>query len=187
MSSRNPVGLFLLLLCSFFAMTAQAESADEQSVDDPVLLHQPNGLIVTTGLVGLPEKHMARLALIQARPDSRLIPVVLRFKDAEGNVLARRRGELGPRQSVIEVLNHADLRIPETVLVQTEIILGPVHPIGRRECPLHLTLQVVPEDDGNGPGYSCSGIDPCLGTLQGPSGSGGVFPICDTRPTFVQR
>jgi hypothetical protein len=177
---QRVVGTGVLVLGIFGACSSRGGS--EQELADP---REPNGIIVTTPLVGLPLNDKARLAIIQARPDRRTIPIEVRFKDAKGNVLARRRGVVGRDQPVIEELPRTGLGAQGSVLLQTEILLGPVEPGNGRSCPLHLTLEIVPEDDGHGSGHTCPGVDPCLGGLQGPGIGSTVYPFCVSRPAFL--
>jgi hypothetical protein len=159
------------------------------------------GTIVTTGLVGLPFEHKARLALSQARPNTPEVAVEVRFKDAQGRILARERGVIGARQPVISQLFRKSVDLGGEVLVQTEILFEPVQqhpqarylaapvPVNGSTCPVHVVMQIVPEGDGNGPGFAC-GVDPCYDggggggdpETQGPGHGGGVFPaFCDAR------
>lgn len=178
-ATHQLIALLLLLACAF----AKGSANDSQtlSAKPPA----SNGRIVTTGLIGLPKGHQARLVLSMARDTRVRVPVELRYLDASGKELAHHRGAIAPGEPFVEALFRKSLDVTGTLLVSTEVRLGPVPRGTNRSCPLHLTLQVVPADDGNGPGYTCSGIDPCLGPLEGPGGHTTVFPFCDSRATLI--
>lgn len=175
--------LMLLLLTSVGAVSSLAETRQDHRPEPS----KANGITVSTPAVSLPLNEKARLVILQAWPDKRRIPVQVHFKDAFGNVLERRRGVIGPNQPFIEELPRAALGAQGDVLLQTEVLLGPVGPRQKpRSCPLHLTLEVVPEQEGgSGSGNSCAGLDPCNDELQGPGARGTVFPFCVSRPTSL--
>lgn len=143
---------------------------------------KPNGIIVTTAAVALPKKEKARLTIVQAVPRKDRVPVEVLFKDVRGNVLARRRGEIGPDQPLIEELPRAGLRASGALLLQTEVRLGPVSRRDASSCPMHLTFEVLPVDDSHGSTHTCSGLDPCDDYLEGPPSRSHVFPMCVSRP-----
>lgn len=161
--------------------------------------------VTTTGLVGLPRGHKARLALVQSRSRAPDVQVEIRFKDPYGEVLARERSVIGPRNPVISQLFRRSVDTSDELLIQTEILFAPAArqqtrgasfaaPLPPRDtttCPVLLTIEVVPEDDsGTGTSFAC-GVDPCSdgggedqGT-QGPSHGSGVFPaFCDSPSTY---
>jgi hypothetical protein len=167
-------------------MAVGADSRAETRQDHPREPGKANGIAVSTPAVSLPLNAKARLIILQAWPDKRSIPVQVHFKDAFGNLLERRRGVIGPNQPFIEELPRAALGARGDVLLQTRVLLGPVEHKGkRRSCPLHLTLEVVPEEGGSGSSNVCPGVDPCDDELQGPGARGTVFPFCVSRPTTL--
>jgi hypothetical protein len=87
------------------------------AANTPVFESDSSGLIAFSA-----EDAAIRVAVVFAEQDEAVVPTVIRFLDARGNVLKRQRGELRDGQPVIVELTRQDVGAQADLLVRVEVI-----------------------------------------------------------------
>lgn len=106
---RRMRGIAWLGTLMFAGIAASASAA-------PVFESDSSGLITFSA-----EDTAIRVAITFAEEEEAIVPTVVRFLDARGNVLKRHRGELRDGQPVVVELTRRDLLSPADVLVRVEV------------------------------------------------------------------
>ncbi len=172
--------LLTVVGCGGTALTGAAQAAGPGSAG------RANAIAVSTAPLALPLDHEAHVALVQAFSGTPRLPVVVRFRDLSGNLLAQANGSVGAGVPMLATLARAATSTAAPLLVRAEIVLGPATTALPRSCPLHLTLQTVQGDVDDGPALGC-GIDPCLDLQPAPPPRTNVFANCTTQRLTLER
>ena len=139
---------------------------------DPAQSTQPVIEVTSSGLVTLSANQQAlRVAVVFAEQDDAIVPTLVRFIDAKGNVLKRHRGELSEGKPVIaEFEPSAGSRANELVRVEVWHKLPGVR---ARRYPILVTTQSIDPPgvggfvmDWNGGGCGCPGCGPPISPGQ---------------------
>ena len=184
-SSRSSLIAPLAVLCAMlFATFGNAAEAAVATASTAAATRVANGVRVTTGLMALPVNHTARVAIIQATANPTRLPVLVRFKDANGNVLGSSNGVLAMNQPVIAAVQRGTVVSTAPVLVQAEVVLGPVPGgLGLTTCPAHFSIQTTTGDE-DGTLQGCV-IDTCLNVSPGTSPRQSVSAICHIQKVLL--
>jgi hypothetical protein len=85
--------------------------------DDPVFELTSSGLLTYSI-----EDRALRVAIVFAEKDEAVVPTVVRFIDAKGNVLKRVRGDLHDGQPIVAELTRRDVGPRSDLLVRVEVV-----------------------------------------------------------------
>ena len=171
-----PIGLVCAMLFASHAGAAESAAATGDAAAPAVA----NGVRVTTALMALPVNHVVRVAIIQATPNPTHLPVLVRFKDAHGNVLGTSNGVLAKNQPVIAAVQRGSVVSTGPLLVQAEVVLGPVPSgLGLTNCAAHFSIQTTTGGE-DGTLQSCI-IDTCLNVSPGTSPRQSVSANCSVQ------
>jgi hypothetical protein len=116
------------------------------------------------------EERAIRVAAAFVAKDDAVVPMLVRFRDANGNVLKQERGDLSDGNAVVVELTRADVSGRDDLLVRVEVLHKLPRP--RRERPaIMASIQPIGQN-GSGSFSLFWPVGPC-GTITPPGSSPG--------------
>jgi hypothetical protein len=158
-------------------LLAGIPSSGSAAPGGPVFDSNSSGLITFSS-----EDSVIRVAAVFAQKDDAVVPTLVRFLDARGNVLKQQRGELRDGQPLVVELTRRDVGTTTDVLVRIEVV-HKLPTVRDHPYPIVVTTQPI-SVGGSGRFVLDWGTGHCGCPACGPPAGGGRHVACQP-PAFA--